>query len=182
MANSFVVLPIIPQPFAGGGSRATIPDGATGTNRASFQEGWGDITSKPIADGGIPPNRLDFNGLGYLATVFAFAWQQGKFWTFEQDVSNAIGGYPKGAVLWVKDANGLPLYMVQSLIANNTYNFVSTPSYIDNAKWRKLSLNPLGDAMIGTLSDVKVAQLRNIEIVDEEPSTGVDGAIYMIAE
>lgn len=182
MAQNFLTLPIIPQPFANGGSHADIPNDATGTNRASFQEGWGEITSTPIGDGGVPPNRLDFNGLGYIATAFAFALQQGKFWSFDVSVANAIGGYPKGAVLWVKDSVGMPLYMVQSLIANNTYNFLTTPSYIDGAKWQKISINPLGDSMIGTLDDVNAPQIRNIQIVNEEPETGVDGTIYAIVE
>lgn len=180
MAQNFLTLPIIPQPFANGGSHADIPNAATGTNRASFQEGWGEITSTPIGDGGLPPNRLDFNGLGYIATAFAFALQQGKFWSFDVNVANAIGGYPKGAVLWVKDSVGMPLYMVQSLIANNTYNFLTTPSYIDGAKWQKISINPLGDSMVGTLGDVNAPQIRNIAIVEQEPETGVNGTIYAI--
>lgn len=180
MAQNFLTLPIIPQPFANGGSHADFPNNATGTNRASFQEGWGEITSTPIGDGGLPPNRLDFNGLGYIATAFAFALQQGKFWSFDVNVANAIGGYPKGAVLWVKDSVGMPLYMVQSLIANNTYNFLTTPSYIDGVKWQKISINPLGDSMVGTLDDVKAPQIRNIAIVEQEPETGVDGTIYAI--
>ena len=182
MAQNFLTLPIIPQPFANGGSHADFPNNATGTNRASFQEGWGEITSTPIGDGGLPPNRLDFNGLGYIATAFAFALQQGKFWSFDVNVANAIGGYPKGAVLWVKDSAGMPLYMVQSLIANNTYNFLTTPSYIDGVKWQKISINPLGDSMVGTLDDVKAPQIRNIAIVEQEPETGVDGTIYAIVE
>ena len=72
--------------------------------------------------------------------------------------------------------------MVQSLIENNTYNFLTTPSYIDGAKWQKISINPLGDSMVGTLDDVKAPQIRNIEIVETEPETGVDGVIYAIVE
>ena len=182
MAENFLVLPLIPQPFANGGQHADIPNGETGTNRASFQEGWGEITSTPIADGGIPPNRLDFNGLGYIATAFAFALQQGRFWSFDTSVVNAIGGYPKGAVLWVKDNAGVPLYMVQSVKANNTDDFLTTPSYIDGVSWQKLSFNVFGDKMLGTLPDQNEAQIRNIAIVDEEPETGVDGTIYAILQ
>lgn len=180
MAQNFLTLPIIPQPFANGGARAEIPNDATTDNRASFQTGWNEVTSTPINQGGIPPNRLDFNALGYIATAYAFALQQGKFWSFDINVANAIGGYPKGAVLWVKDSAGMPLYMVQSLIANNTHNFLTTPSYIDGVNWQKISINPLGDSMIGTLDDVNAPQIRNIAIVDEEPETGVDGTIYAI--
>lgn len=180
--KSLPVLPVLTQPWANGGERAEIPNASTGTNRASLQEGWGNITSTPIKDGGVPPNRLDFNGLGYYATIFSYAMQSGKFWTFDNAVVNAIGGYPKGAVLWKVDSNGLPEYLVVSLLENNTNNFQQTPSFIDGVKWKKLSLNPYGDAMKGTLSDKKAIQLRNIAIVDTEPDSGEEGVIYAIVE
>ena len=174
MANSNITLDLIPQPWANGGQHATIPNGATGTNRASFTEGWGVITSTPVDDGGLPPNRLDFNGLGYLATAVAYFLQNGGFYTFNSSVSTQIGGYPLGAVLWYVN-NGVPQYMVVSLVANNT-----TSDLTDTTKWMPITMNPNGFAMIGTLSDVMSAQVRNIEIVNSEPATGVDGTIYAI--
>lgn len=176
MAGSITTLPTIAQPFANGGQRAEIPNAATGTNRASMQEGWNDITSTPIDDGGVPPNRTDFNGLGYLATMALFFLKQGGYVTYNSAQSTAIGGYPKGAVLWV-ESNGVPQYAVRSTIANNTNNPAS-----NMAGWEKLTINPSGDAMSGTQSDVLAAQVRNIQIVDTEPVTGTDGVIYAIIE
>ena len=176
MANSNITLDLIPQPWANGGQHANIPNNATGTNRASFTEGWGVITSTPVADGGIPPNRLDFNGLGYLATAVAYFLQNGGFYTFNASVAAQIGGYPKGAVLWYVDS-GVPQYMVVSLVGNNTESDLT-----DTTKWMPLTLNPNGFAMLGTLSNVTDAQVRNIEIVSSEPATGVDGTIYAIME
>lgn len=176
MAGSITTLPTIAQPFANGGQRAEIPNAATGTNRASMQEGWNDITSTPIDDGGVPPNRTDFNGLGYLATMALFFLKQGGYVTYNSAQSAAIGGYPKGAVLWV-ESNGVPQYAVRSTIANNTNNPASNMT-----GWEKLTINPSGDAMSGTTSDVLAAQVRNIQIVDTEPVTGTDGVIYAIIE
>ena len=176
MAQTFLTLPLIPKPFAQNGNRTNLPEESTGTNRASFDSGWGDITSKPIDQGGVPPNRLDFNSLGWIATVFAFAMQEGKFWTFDLEVSNSIGGYPLGAVLWYVE-NGAPKYLVQSLVENNV-----TSDLTNTEKWQPLTLNPTGMAMTGTLTDVKAGQVRNIEIVDQEPTTGTDGTIYAIIE
>ena len=176
MASSNITLDIIPQPWANGGQHASIPNSSTGTNRASFQEGWGIITSTPVDDGGVPPNRLDFNGLGYLATAVAYFLQNGGFYTFDSTVSAQIGGYPQGAVLWYVNG-GVPQYMVVSLVANNT-----TSDLTDTTKWQPLTLNPNGFAMLGTLSDVTAAQVRNIEIVNSEPATGVDGTIYAVVE
>lgn len=176
MASSFQSLPKIQQPFANGGQKADIPNSATGTNRASMQEGWNSITSTPIASGGTPPNRLDFNGLGYMATALLYFMQQGGFMQYDSTISGYLGGYPKGAILWVVD-NGIPLYAVRSTANNNTNN----PA-LNMTNWQKLTINPSGDAMSGTLSNVNSAQVRNIEFVTQEPTTGTNGTIYAIIE
>lgn len=181
MATTFIKPTLIPQAFAQGGQHADLPNAATGTNRASFLEGFPQITSTPIADGGIPPNRLDFNALGYIPMIHAFFRQNGGVFTFDTAVSNAIGGYPKGAVLWVLK-NNVPQYAVRSLVENNTNNFVNDPSLIDGVNWQKLTINPAGDSMTGTMTNVNDAQIRNIEIVNTEPETGVDGTVYGIIE
>lgn len=181
MATTFIKPTLIPQAFANGGQHADLPNNATGTNRASFLEGFPKITSTPIADGGIPPNRLDFNALGYIPMIHAFFRQNGGVFTFDTAVSNAIGGYPKGAVLWVLKDN-VPQYAVRSLIENNTNNFVNNAALIDGVRWQKLTINPAGDTMDGTLTDASASQIRNIAIVSAEPSTGVDGVIYGIIE
>ena len=173
--GAFITLPLIPRILASGGqTQSPIPEQSTGTNRASYQDGFPSVTSTPIPDGGIPPNRLDFNGMGTIFTAYAYAIQQGQYTTFDNSVSTKIGGYPLGAVLWYVDS-GVPQYLVQSLVANNTESDLT-----DTTKWQPLTLSPMGMAMLGTLSDQSVAQVRNIEIVDSEPETGVDGTIYCI--
>lgn len=175
MSSSFIVLPLIPRVFASGGeTQNPIPEDSTGTNRASYQDGFPPITSERIADGGIPPNRLDFNGLGTLFSMFAYAMQQGQYTTFDSAVSTKIGGYPQGAILWYV-LNGVPQYLVQSLVANNT-----TSDLTDTTKWQPVTLSPMGCKMLGQLANLNTAQVRNIEFVNEEPVTGVDGTIYAV--
>lgn len=177
MANAFYTLPLIPRPFASGGqAQAPIPENATGTNRASWQEGWPEITSTPVSEGGRPPVRLDFNGAIQALSAFAYALQNGQYFTFNQAVSDKIGGYPKGAVLWAS-VNGQPAYLVASVMDNNTNSNLT-----DTTAWQPLTINPYGFAMLGTLTDVQAAQVRNIAIVEEEPETGIDGTIYAIIE
>lgn len=180
MSSSFQSVPKLQQPFANSGSRRDIPNNATGTNQASLSEGWNDITSRPITDDpsttGVPPNRADFNQLGFLATSLICFMQQGGFIQYDSTISGYIGGYPKGAVLWVVN-NGIPQYAVRSTVNNNTNNPASNMT-----GWEKLTINPSGDAMTGTLSNVNDAQIRNIQLVTSEPVTGVDGTIYAIIE
>lgn len=174
MASSFQSVPKLQQPFANGGNRRDIPNGATGTNAASLSEGWNSITSTPVEQDGVPPNRLDFNQLGYIATAFLCFMQQGGFMQYDSTISGYLGGYPKGAILWIVN-NGIPQYAVRSTINNNTNNPASNMT-----GWEKLTINPSGDAMSGTLSNVNTAQIRNIELVTQEPATGTDGVIYAI--
>lgn len=181
MANSFIKPTVIPRIWSAGGQHADIPDTTTERGRASFQRGFPIETSTPIAQGGVPPVRQDFNALGYIPMSHAFYAQNGGCYTFDSDVSVAIGGYPKGAILWVW-ADGVPSYPVVSMKNGNADNFNENPSVIDGVSWRKLGLNADGDAMVGTLSDVNAAQVRNIVVMDDVPTTGVDGTIYMTIE
>ena len=135
---------ILYQPFAATGDKNTILNSPSSDDpqRANLQTGFPAITQIPIANGGIPPERMDFNGLGYLLSSFYFFTQCGGVYTFHQDVSNAIGGYPFGAVLYYTDSNGTT-YEVRSLLENNTFDFVTTPSYIDDEHWAYVSSTPI---------------------------------------
>ena len=135
---------ILYQPFAATGDKNTILNSPSTEDpqRANLQTGFPAITQVPIANGGIPPERMDFNGLGYLLSSFYFFTQCGGVYTFNQDVSNAIGGYPLGAVLYYTDSNGTT-YKVRSLLENNTFDFVTTPSYIDDKHWAYVSSTPI---------------------------------------
>lgn len=177
MASSFQTLPKIQQPFASSGQKAEIPNSvAASSNRASMAEGWNSTTSTPVEQGGVPPNRLDFNGLGYMATALLYFMQQGGFFQYDSTISGYLGGYPKGAILWIV-TNGIPQYAVRSTINNNTNNPASNMT-----GWERLTINPSGAAMTGTLSNVNSAQIRNIEFVTQEPTTGTNGTIYAIIE
>lgn len=128
MANSLPDFTRISQPFAVSGNRSSIPQTTTGTNAASFQDGFPPITSTPLPDGGMPPKREDFNALGYISTSTLAFLQQGGLFTFDTAISNLIGGYPQGAVLNYIVNN--KVYRLISLVNNNTYNFNSDSSYI----------------------------------------------------
>lgn len=137
MADILENPPVLQQPFAYNGDKNTIPLNATGDQRASLQEGFPPITSVKITEGGIPPERKDFNGLGNLLSSLYFYLQNGGQFTFNQQVSDAIGGYPAGAILTYTDSVTHISYNVVSLINNNTFNFVAEPSYIDGVKWTR---------------------------------------------
>lgn len=125
---------VLPAPIADTGLKNVIPDNPTGTYLASVKGGFPEITMTAKADGGIPPDGKDLNGFYNILSQFYYFQQNGGVFTFDQDVSDAIGGYPQGAILYYKNSDGA-IQRVESLIESNTYNFVSDPSYIDGSHW-----------------------------------------------
>lgn len=113
------------KPFAESGDKNTLPDVNTDLSNpqnADLTNGFPQITSMSPSDGGLPPQRKDFNGLGYLTTTYDFFYQAGGTFTFDPTISTAIGGYPLGARLWYTNSNGVTM-ILRSTVANNTDNF-----------------------------------------------------------
>lgn len=110
-------------------------------------DGFLPITSEDLDEGGIAPERKNFNAMFYLATDQRNYIQNGGLITFNQDVSDEIGGYPQGAVLDYIDVNN-EYHKVISLIDDNTNNFVTTPTLIDDVNWKFLEYGNFKDANI----------------------------------
>lgn len=113
------------KPFAESGDKNTLPDVNTDLSNpqnADLTNGFPQITSMKPSDGGLPPQREDFNALGYLTTAYDFFYQAGGTFTFDPTISTAIGGYPLGARLWYTDSNGVTM-ILRSTVQNNTDNF-----------------------------------------------------------
>lgn len=153
MATRLTTPDVITGPFAGSASaiKNTIPNQPTGTYAASMADGFPAVTMTPTSLGGTPPDGGDLNGILNLVTQFYFQFQNGFQATFNQDVSDAIGGYPTGAVLWYFPVGATKMQPVMSLIPNNTCNFVTNPEYIDGVHWTVAwSSNYLGIQDAGT--------------------------------
>lgn len=122
---------VISGAFAYNGQKNDIPDAPTGTAHASIQEGFPPITMIPQEDGGEAPYGQDFNGIFNLMSQFYFFTQNGGTYTFNQSVSDAIGGYPENALLWYyPDENNVTAKWLRSTKANNTDNFITNPEVI----------------------------------------------------
>lgn len=128
--NTLQTPEVLQLPFANNGQKNEIPLAQSDpkSSNASLTAGFPPITMKPKGDGGIPPEGKDFNGILYLATSFYFAFQNGWLPTFEQSVSDAIGGYAKGAILWYNGRESRQA--LQSAKNDNTDNFNENPDFI----------------------------------------------------
>lgn len=116
--------PLISLPFANNGDKNTIPT-ASSSPAASFYDGFPVATETPIDEGGVPPDRRDFNGI--FNSLSALNWWQnaGGMFPFNTSLSTSIGGYPKGAVVLSNDQASAWV----SLIDNNT-NDPNTPANV----------------------------------------------------
>jgi hypothetical protein len=87
------------------------------------------------AGGGQYVKRAEFNGLLQALSLPLFERNGGKQVTFDADYSTQNNGYSIGTVLWCASNNTYQL----SLKNNNTANFVTTPSFInDGINWQNL--------------------------------------------
>lgn len=142
-------------------------EATSGVDTSCISEGFLEITSEPLDDGGVAPERIDFNGMFYLATDQRVFLQNGGVITYDADVATKIGGYPQGAILGYITSNSYGF--VKSLINNNTNNFVSNPSYIDGVNWEYIPLTntletikliyPVGSLYIGLTQTCPLASL-----------------------
>ena len=96
-------------PFAQNGAKATIPETTTSLGVASLSQGFPTETQLPLADGGVPPRRIDVNGALYMLSTFAMYQQTGgKFaWSSELDYDVPCIIYHNSNLWWCVQANGL---------------------------------------------------------------------------
>lgn len=127
----------IQTPIAVSGDKVIPNQTATTIDTSSIEAGFLPITSTPLDSGGEAPERTDFNGMFYLATDQRVFLQNGGIITYDANVVSKIGGYPKDAILGYLTSNGFGF--VRSLIEDNAYNFVETPSYINNQYWEYIN-------------------------------------------
>ncbi|MGI3296214.1 phage tail protein [Neisseria sp. SLRRB23] len=93
---------LLSNPWASDGLKNNIPaerDGGLAQEAATYAEGFPSITMTPISVGGKPPSGKDMNGVLYEISAHTVWQNQGGRYRFDQAFCDAVGGYPKGAVL-----------------------------------------------------------------------------------
>lgn len=121
---------LITTPFAENGDKNIIPEsvGAEPQN-ATMQAGFPPITQQKISEGGIPPERNDFNGILNLYGQHIVHLNKGLPYEFDQSFADAIGGYPLNARLMLDNGD-----IVRSTVANN----IANPN-VDMTGWVKVN-------------------------------------------
>ena len=103
---------------------AAIRGNSTPSNAATYQDGFGEATFKPVSsenDSGIPPRGGDVNGILNDLSTPIYRAQMGlpiNTW----DASIASQGYPKGAIVIYPNGDSISKKTYISLQNNNTLN------------------------------------------------------------
>lgn len=120
------------QAFANNGAKATIPNTTTTAGRASLSQGFPTETSMPLAQGGVPPKREDFNGILYTLSSYAMFQQAGGKFTYDARVD-----YTPPAIIfygsdlwWCVQANGASTLVVTP--GTNTSYWIKLKDYLAN--------------------------------------------------
>lgn len=120
------------QAFAKNGAKATIPNTTTTAGRASLSQGFPAETSLPLAQGGVPPRREDFNGILYTLSSYAMFQQAGGKFTYDARVD-----YTPPAIIfygsdlwWCVQANGASSLVVTP--GTNTSYWIKLKDYLAN--------------------------------------------------
>ena len=120
------------QAFATNGAKATIPNTTTTAGRASLSQGFPTETSMPLAQGGVPPRREDFNGILYTLSSYAMFQQAGGKFTYDARVD-----YTPPAIIfygsdlwWCVQANGASTLVVTP--GTNTSYWIKLKDYLAN--------------------------------------------------
>lgn len=138
--------------FCESGTKNTLPVTNTDTSNpqlADLTNGFPIETQGDPTNGKLPPERADFNALGYLTTSYDYFYQAGGTFTFNSTIASAIGGYPLGSRLWHTNAGGMSM-ILRSTKDNNTDDFTQDESYIGSS-WVIESMMGIDNSSISLL-------------------------------
>lgn len=118
--------------FAADGAKNDIPETTVTAGKASLSQGFPTETELPLAQGGIPPKRKDFNGILNILSSYAMFQQAGGKFTYDARVD-----YTPPAIIfygsdlwWCVKANGASSLVVTP--GTNTSYWIKLKDYLAN--------------------------------------------------
>lgn len=112
-----------PVPFGTNGPRQDLlPTTPAGSNRASYDAGYPQVTMILKSAGGIPPEGQDMNQILFELSAIGRWLTAGALNAYDATFSSAVGGYPKASVLVGDDGSSIYISTVDA----NTNNPNST--------------------------------------------------------
>ena len=163
--------PIV-KPFCNSGTQVAPPVGED-TFVANQETGFPDSQATPLP-AGTEVQQNQMNGVLKLYTSLLLWLNSGGQFTFNQAFSDANNGYALDNILWCASNSTFQ----RSLVANNTANFVTTPSYInDGINWIDVNNTSFPDFQNNpTTGDVTIGG-RVVNSVNNIKTLGDDGKL-----
>lgn len=122
------------RPFAELGDKTIIPNRSTVSGRADLENGFPLITQQPVAQGGVPPSRTDFNGILFQLSQYCMYYQSGGMWEWDEAVDYAVPAivYHNGIFYRCQKASGPKLETVVPPGSDTEYWTDIIPDLTDN--------------------------------------------------
>lgn len=133
---------LISTPFSDAGDKQNILDSApVDPNDPTWVAGFPAITSTPIAEGGLPPKRISFNGVLNAITQNIVHQSKGLMYEFDAAYAAKIGGYPLSSTLSLSNGD-----VVKSIIAGNSSNpNLDMTGWVNETQTATRSINSVAD-------------------------------------
>lgn len=136
-----------PVPFGTNGPReditATTP---SGSNQASYDQGFPPITMTLKSAGGLPPKGQDMNQILFEQSSFNRFFSAGGGYPFDATFAAAIGGYPNGAVVPFSDFTGYWLNLSDDNSINPENSTASLTGWVPAESYGVTSISGLSSA------------------------------------
>lgn len=134
--------------FAADGAKNEIPETTVTAGKASLSQGFPTETELPLAQGGVPPKRKDFNGILNVLSTYAMFQQAGGKFTYDARVDYAPPAiiFYGSDLWWCVQANGASSTAVTP--GTNTGYWIKLKDYLANP----LAAYPVGAYYISSNS------------------------------
>lgn len=118
--------------FAADGAKNDIPETTVTAGKASLSQGFPTETELPLAQGGVPPKRKDFNGILNILSSYAMFQQAGGKFTYDARVDYTPPAiiYYGSDLWWCVQENGASSLVVTP--GTNTSYWIKLKDYLSN--------------------------------------------------
>lgn len=147
-------------PFGTNGPREAItPTTPSGSNQASYDQGFPPITMTLKRAGGLPPKGQDMNQILFEQSSFNRYFAAGGGYVYDSTFSTAVGGYPLSARIPNSTGTGFWFNTVEDNQTNPENNNAALTGWIPMGSYGVTALSGLSSASI-TLTTLQASKER----------------------
>lgn len=147
-------------PFGTNGPREAItPTTPSGSNQASYDQGFPPITMTLKSAGGLPPKGQDMNQILFEQSSFNRYFSAGGGYVYDSTFSTAVGGYPLSARIPNSTGTGFWFNTVEDNQANPENSTAALSGWVPIGSYGVTSITGLSSASV-TLTTLQASKDR----------------------